>query len=99
MPYVDHNKTVVLTRLDSVLSLVSMAVINIYDAKTQLSRLINRVQRGEEIIIARAGKPVVKLVAVEQGAGRQPGGDKGVLRYDDGLHAPLPDDMTESFYR
>lgn len=39
--------------------------INIYDAKTQLSRLVDRAVAGEEIVIARAGRPLVKLVPVE----------------------------------
>ena len=81
------------------LSLATMAVVNIYDAKTQLSRLISLVEHGEEVIIARAGKPVVKLVAINETGGRRPGADKDALRYDDGLHAPLPDEMIESFYR
>jgi len=39
-----------------------MVLVNIHEAKTQLSRLLERVERGEEIVIGRAGKPVAKLV-------------------------------------
>jgi len=51
-----------------------MATVNIHAAKTQLSRLLKRVEGGEEIILARAGKPVAKLVPTEaSAAGRAPG--------------------------
>ncbi len=42
-----------------------MTTVNIHDAKTQLSRLIERVEHGEEVVIARAGKPVVKLTQLK----------------------------------
>ena len=42
-----------------------MSTVNIYEAKTQLSRLVDRAAAGEEIVIARAGKPLVRLVPVE----------------------------------
>jgi len=55
-----------------------MQTINIHDAKTQLSRLINRVIGGEEIVIAKAGKPVVKLLPLQAPAGKRPIGlDEG----------------------
>ena len=40
-----------------------MHIVNIYDAKTHFSQLIERVLKGEEIVVAKAGKPVVRLVA------------------------------------
>lgn len=50
-------------------------VVNIYQAKTQLSRLVDEASRGEEIVIARNGKPMAKLVAIEGGdAGKRPFG-------------------------
>lgn len=53
-------------------------MVNIHEAKTQLSRLVERVERGEEIVIARAGKPVARLVAYrEPRASRVPGGWEG----------------------
>ncbi len=54
--------------------------VNIYEAKTQLSRLVTRAAAGEEIIIARAGKPAARLVALESPRReRRPGGLIGVL--------------------
>ncbi|MSP00138.1 MAG: type II toxin-antitoxin system prevent-host-death family antitoxin [Acetobacteraceae bacterium] len=66
-------------------------VMNLYDAKAQLSRLIDRATAGEEILIGRAGKPLVRLVPVEGLAPRQPGLLKGLV-VPDALFDPLPDD-------
>jgi prevent-host-death family protein len=66
-------------------------LVNLYDAKTQLSRLIDRAAAGEDIVIGRAGKPVVRLVPVEDALPRQPGLLKGVT-VPDALFDPLPDD-------
>lgn len=60
--------------------------VNIYDAKTHLSRLVDRAAAGEDIVIARAGKPLVRLVPVEQKPPRQPGGLE---------HVHLPDDFFD----
>ena len=55
-----------------------METVNIHDAKTHLSRLIERVEAGEEIVIARAGRPVARLVPLlESGTARSPGGWEG----------------------
>ena len=62
--------------------------VNIYDAKTQLSRLVDRAAGGEEILIARAGKPLARLVPLEGEAPRQPGLLRG-LTIPDALFAPL----------
>ena len=48
-------------------------IINIHEAKTQLSRLLKKVQAGEEVIIAKAGKPQAKLVRIQDPAARLPG--------------------------
>lgn len=50
-----------------------MYSVNVYEAKTQLSRLLERVEAGEEIVIARAGKPVARLVPVAGRPVREPG--------------------------
>ena len=56
-------------------------VVNVHDAKTHLSRLLERVARGEEIIIGRSGKPVAKLVPYrEKREPRTPGGWEGRVR-------------------
>ena len=58
-----------------------MAMVNTHEAKTHLSRLLERVANGEEIVIGRAGKPVAKLVPyTEPGAPRKLGTLKGKLR-------------------
>lgn len=65
--------------------------VNLYDAKTQLSRLADRAIAGEDIVIPRAGKPVVRLVPVESAGPRQPGLLKG-LSLPDELFDALPED-------
>lgn len=55
--------------------------VNVYEAKTQLSRLIERAMAGEDVVIARAGKPMVRLVPVAaQPARRTPGSARGQIR-------------------
>lgn len=54
-----------------------MNTVNIYDAKTHLSELVQRAAAGEEIVIARNGKPAARLVALAAPAARRPGGWEG----------------------
>jgi antitoxin (DNA-binding transcriptional repressor) of toxin-antitoxin stability system len=69
-----------------------METITIHKAKTQLSRLIEKACKGEEIVIARGKKPVVRLVAVnEQPAQRKPGMWKGLIHYTPDAFDPLTD--------
>ncbi len=66
-------------------------VINVHEAKTQLSRLLDRVRGGEEIVLAKAGEPYAKLVPIGTAKrGRQPGLVKG--RITDAFFEPLPED-------
>lgn len=66
-------------------------VINVHEAKTQLSRLLDRVRGGEEIVLAKAGEPYAKLVPIgKPKRARQPGLVKG--RITDEFFEPLPDD-------
>lgn len=59
----------------------SQPVVNIHEAKTHFSRLVDRAARGEEIVIGKAGKPVAKLVPYrEQQGPRSPGGWEGRVR-------------------
>ncbi len=74
-----------------------MAEINIHEAKTQFSQLIRRVAAGEEIIIARAGQPVARLVPVESPPQRIMGLDEGLFEVPDDFDAPLPDDILAEF--
>ena len=76
-----------------------MTTVNIHDAKTHFSQLINAVLRGENVIIARAGKPVIKLVAYSETLPPRHGGQlKGMLKISDDFDAPLPDDVISQFY-
>jgi prevent-host-death family protein len=55
--------------------------VNIHEAKTQLSRLVERVEAGEEIVIARAGRPVARLVGIRaRTSPRRPGQWRGMVR-------------------
>jgi prevent-host-death family protein len=74
-----------------------MAVVNIHAAKTQLSRLVDQAAAGEEIVIARAGKPVARLVQLEAKPKRILGLYKGELRIPADFDAPLPDDVLALF--
>jgi prevent-host-death family protein len=66
--------------------------VNIHDAKTQLSKLVEQASRGEEVIIARAGIPVARLIACEPAAlGRRFGAMRGRARVDDRFFEPLPE--------
>jgi antitoxin (DNA-binding transcriptional repressor) of toxin-antitoxin stability system len=71
-----------------------MGVVNIQEA--DLSSLVNRVAEGEEIVIARSGRPVAKLVRIEIKP-RKPGRLKGRIHMADDFDAPLPDEMDQAF--
>jgi prevent-host-death family protein len=73
-----------------------MQVFNIHEAKTHLSRLIERVAAGEEIVIARNGKPVARLVPVTTEP-RRPGRLKGRIRIAPDFEAPLPEPIASAF--
>jgi len=76
-----------------------MTAVNIHAAKTHLSRLVERAASGEEIIIAKNGKPVAKLVAyTEEAAPRVPGSMVGQIWISDDFDAPLPPDILAAFY-
>lgn len=74
-----------------------MGTANIHEAKTQLSRLLERVERGEEIIIARAGKPVAKLVPYEAAFEPRVGGQCEGKWWIAPDFDELPDDIAEAF--
>jgi len=76
-----------------------MASISVYQARAELSRLIERALAGEEIVITRRGKPTVRLLPVEQPQPpRKPGALKGLFEVTDAFFEPLPDDVLEAFY-
>lgn len=74
-----------------------MAMLNLYDAKTQLSALVDRAAGGAEIVIAKNGRPMAKLVAYRQGARRRPGRAKGRIRMAPDFDAPLPGAILDAF--
>ena len=74
--------------------------VNIHEAKTNLSKLLARVSLGEEVVIAKAGKPVAKLVAV--GAHpkmRMLGSAKGEFTVPDDFNDPLPKEIEDLFWQ
>lgn len=75
--------------------------VNIHEAKTHLSRLVGRVERGEEIIIARAGRPVARLVPIQPVSGRRValGLDRGKVWIADDFDAELPKELLDEFYK
>lgn len=74
-------------------------LINIHDAKTHFSKLINQALKGEEIIIARDGNPLIRLVPfTEEPQIRRSGQFKGIMIISEDFDAPLPDDVLKQFY-
>lgn len=75
-----------------------MRQVNIHEAKTHLSQLLEDVAHGEDIIIAKAGKPIARLVAIDGDTAPRP---RGLLKEKiwiaDDFDAPLPEEILESF--
>jgi prevent-host-death family protein len=75
-----------------------MQTINVHAAKTQLSRLLDAVAAGEEVIIAKAGKPVARLVPIDgHKQPRQLGTLAGEFTVPDDFDDPLPEDILADF--
>ncbi|MCP5278381.1 MAG: type II toxin-antitoxin system prevent-host-death family antitoxin [Thiobacillus sp.] len=74
-----------------------MHSVNIHEAKTHLSRLVEEAAEGEEIIIAKAGRPVARIVALPSDKPRKLGLLKGKFTIPDDFDAPLPDDVLRDF--
>ena len=85
-----------MTKSDDDGSVVVMTM-NLYEAKTQLSALVDAAAAGQEIIIAKNGKPMAKLVAFRQKPLRKPGRLKGKVWMSKDFDAPMPD-VEEAFY-
>jgi prevent-host-death family protein len=74
--------------------------VNVHEAKTHLSKLLERVALGEEVIIAKAGKPVAKLVALNaEPKTRIVGSAKGEFVVPDDFNDPLPKEIEDLFYK
>jgi len=72
-------------------------VVNMFEAKTHLSRLVDRAAAGEEILIAKAGKPFARLMPLASPlTDRQPGGWQGALWLAPDFDAPLPQDLLDA---
>jgi len=75
-----------------------MKIVNIYEAKTQLSRLLREVAGGEDIVIAKDGTPLARLIPFrEEGRTRELGFARGRIVLSDDFDAPLPEDLLEAF--
>ena len=75
-----------------------MATVNVHEAKTNFSRILSRVESGEEIIIAKAGTPVAQIGPIRQKVKkRSPGSAKGRIVMKDSFFDPLPAEMIREF--
>jgi prevent-host-death family protein len=75
-----------------------MDTVNIHEAKTQFSKIVARVEAGEEIVIARDGVPVARLVAIRQPLTKRISGrDRDVFSVPDDFDAPLPPEILVEF--
>ena len=80
------------------LSPMPPVVSNLYDAKTNLSQLVERAASGEEIIIAKNGVPMARLVPLKtEPSPRRPGGWEGRVHVSEDFDAPLPADLLAGF--
>lgn len=74
-----------------------MIEVGVHEAKTNLSRLLQRVAAGEEVLITRGGEPVAKLVPARARRRRTLGQDSGRVSIADDFDAPLPADVLADF--
>jgi len=74
----------------------SVIHVGVYEAKTHLSRLLARVEAGEEIVIDRRGRPVARLTAVDTDRIPRFGTDRGAVVIGDEFDAPLPADLADA---
>ena len=69
-----------------------MPVVNVHQAKTHLSRLLTQAENGEEVVIARNGKPVARLEPIRKRGKPRFGSWKGRISIDDSFFDPLPEE-------
>jgi len=72
-------------------------IVNVHEAKTHLSELLASVEAGSEVVIARAGRPVARLIAFARPGKRALGQDAGLGFIASDFDAPLPDDVLADF--
>ncbi len=71
---------------------------NIHEAKTHLSRLIDQVEKGEDVVICRAGTPVAMVKAYVSAEERQGGQWQGLVRIGEDFDEPLPPEVEQAFF-
>ena len=76
-----------------------MVIVNVHEAQTNLSRLLAKVEAGEEVVIARSGIPVAQIVRVQKQGKRQFGSMKGRIKLDDSFFDPLPEEELAAWER
>lgn len=76
---------------------MTKSVVGVHEAKTHLSRLLERVRAGEEIIIERRGQPIALLIRIEPSAPPRFGADRDRVVIADDFDAPLPADLADPF--
>jgi prevent-host-death family protein len=75
-----------------------VGAVNVHEAEARFSKLLKRVQLGEEIVIAKAGKPVARLVPFTvRPRARKPGAAKGLVTIGSDFDAPLPEEIQKTF--
>ena len=78
--------------------LIVRETVSLYEAKTTLSALVERAAQGEEIVIAKSGKPKARLVPLDDARPlRRPGQGRGGWHVRDDFDAPLPDEIRRTF--
>ena len=74
-------------------------LVNIHDAKTHFSKVINKALKGDEIIIARDGKPLVRLIPYTEETKTRKGGQfEGLIQIGKDFDDPLPNEILKQFY-
>ncbi len=75
-----------------------MHTVNIHEAKTHLSAILKRVESGEDVLIAKAGKPIARVSPIPASSGkRQPGSAKGKIVMTKNFMEPLPENLLKEF--
>lgn len=76
---------------------MTKSTVGVHEAKTHLSRLLERVRAGEEIVIERRGQPVARLTRIETSSTPRFGTDRGQVVLGDDFDSPLPADVADAF--
>jgi prevent-host-death family protein len=74
-----------------------MDSFNVHEAKTHFSKILAKVQAGEEVIISKAGEPIARLVPIRPATLRIPDTMRGAIWVAEDFDAPLPDDLLDAF--